>query len=126
MRKEFLGGIGKDEKKAVRAFAGLNSGNALKTKPKGYEADHPNIELLKLKNFTVGRKLPDEEVVDPQGLQRIADIVSCMVPFITYLNNVVMPDDPSSGSDDEEEDAEEAESAISDAEGGNETGGDGD
>ena len=34
LRKEFFGGIGKDEKKAMRAFAALNSGNALKTKPK--------------------------------------------------------------------------------------------
>lgn len=49
----------------------------------GYEADHPNIDLLKLKNFTVGKKLPDEEVVGPRGLQRIADLVSCMVPFVS-------------------------------------------
>ena len=34
MRKEFLGGIGADEKKAVKAFVGMNQENALKTKPK--------------------------------------------------------------------------------------------
>ena len=34
MRKEFLGGIGPDEKKAVKAFVGMNMENALKTKPK--------------------------------------------------------------------------------------------
>ena len=34
MRKEFFGGIGRDEKKAIRAFAGHNSRTALKTKPK--------------------------------------------------------------------------------------------
>ena len=34
MRKEFLGGIGPDEKKAVKAFVGMNTENALKTKPK--------------------------------------------------------------------------------------------
>ncbi len=32
--QEFLGGVGKDEKKAVRAFVSANSENALKTKPK--------------------------------------------------------------------------------------------
>ena len=34
MRKEFFGGIGPDEKKAVKAFVGMNTENALKTKPK--------------------------------------------------------------------------------------------
>ena len=34
MRKEFLGGTSKDEKKAVKAFVEQNKENALKTKPK--------------------------------------------------------------------------------------------
>lgn len=34
LRKEFFGGIPKDEKKAVKAFASQNTENALKTKPK--------------------------------------------------------------------------------------------
>lgn len=34
MRKEFFGGIGNDEKKAVKAFCSQNSEYALKTKPK--------------------------------------------------------------------------------------------
>lgn len=34
MRSQILGGIPNDEKKAVKAFAGQNTENALKTKPK--------------------------------------------------------------------------------------------
>ena len=34
MRKEFFGGISQGEKKAVKAFVGMNTENALKTKPK--------------------------------------------------------------------------------------------
>lgn len=34
MRKHILGGIAKDEKKAMQVFAGQNQDNALKTKPK--------------------------------------------------------------------------------------------
>lgn len=34
MRKHILGGIANDEKKAIKAFAGQNQDNALKTKPK--------------------------------------------------------------------------------------------
>ena len=33
-RKHLFGGIGNDEKKAIKAFASQNSENALKTKPK--------------------------------------------------------------------------------------------
>lgn len=33
-RKEFFGGIRKDEKKVVKAFVNQNAENALKTKPK--------------------------------------------------------------------------------------------
>lgn len=34
IRKNFLNGVGADEKKVVKAFVGQNAGNALKTKPK--------------------------------------------------------------------------------------------
>ncbi|KAF2190490.1 hypothetical protein K469DRAFT_559809 [Zopfia rhizophila CBS 207.26] len=113
IRKAFLGGVPNDEKKAVRAFTN-QSGNretALKKHPKGYDNDHKDIELLRLRNFTIGTKLSDEEVVGAKGLDRIAELIGCMVPFITYLNSVVMPDEESSDSsaeeDEEDEDGEE-------------------
>ncbi|TKA65667.1 hypothetical protein B0A49_04984, partial [Cryomyces minteri] len=81
LRKEFFGGIPDDEKKAVKAFVAQNAENALKTKPKGYDSGHKNIELLRLRNFTVGKKLEDEEVIGSKGLARVAELISCMVPF---------------------------------------------
>lgn len=107
LRKEFFGGIANDEKKAVKAFVNMNTENALKTKPKGYEKDNPNIELLKLRNFTIGKKLRDEEVLGPAGLGRIAELVGILTPFVSYLNSVVMPDEEP--SEDEEEEEEEGE-----------------
>ena len=107
LRKEFFGGIANDEKKAVKAFVNMNTEKALKTKPKGYEKDNPNIELLKLRNFTIGKKLRDEEVLGAGGLGRIAELVGILTPFVSYLNSVVMPDEEP--SEDEEEDGEEEE-----------------
>lgn len=49
----------------------------------GYEANHPNIELLRLKNFTIGKKLKDEEVVGPRCLDRIAGLVGIMASFVS-------------------------------------------
>ncbi|KAG6991421.1 hypothetical protein G7Y79_00052g087610 [Physcia stellaris] len=119
IRKEFLGGVKAKEGDCVAKFAALNKENALKTKPKGYDAENPNIALLKLRNFTIGRKLKDDEVVGQGGLARIADLIGVLVPFITYLNSVVMPDeanDSSSDEDQEDEEDEEDEGAESDVE----------
>ncbi|KAF1997957.1 hypothetical protein P154DRAFT_524496 [Amniculicola lignicola CBS 123094] len=85
IRKAFLGGVSDDKTKAVEAFTNLsmNKSTALKKHPKGYDADHSDIELLRLRNFTLGTKLPDEEVVGAKGLARIAELVACMLPFVS-------------------------------------------
>ncbi|KAF4537511.1 hypothetical protein BFW01_g11327 [Lasiodiplodia theobromae] len=111
IRKEFFDGIPNDEKKAVRAFTKKNAESALKVRPQGYEKDHRDIELLRLRSFTIGKKLDDSAVMGAGGLQRIADLISCMVPFITYLNSVVMPDAPSSDEAEGDESAEEGAAA---------------
>ncbi|KAJ9612056.1 hypothetical protein H2200_003651 [Cladophialophora chaetospira] len=103
MRKQILGVASNDEKKAIKAFADQNKENALKTKPKGYEADNPSIELLRLRNFTLGKRISDEAVVGEQGLQTILDLIGVMIPFVTHLNSVVMPDEEESSSDESED-----------------------
>ena len=105
LRKIFLHGS-KNEKESIKAFTKCNEENILKTKPKGYEADHPEILLLRLRNYTIGKKLKDDEVVGAKGLKNILALIEVLVPFVTYLNSVVMPDDsPSStGSESEAED----------------------
>jgi Conserved hypothetical protein (DUF2461) len=49
----------------------------------GYDADNPNIDLLRLKNFTIGTKLKDEEVAGPGCLDKIAGLVGTMAPFVS-------------------------------------------
>ena len=48
----------------------------------GYDVENPNITLLKLRNFTIGRKLKDEEVLGEGGLGRVADLLGVLVPFV--------------------------------------------
>ncbi|KAG9539432.1 hypothetical protein KCU71_g20139, partial [Aureobasidium melanogenum] len=69
MRAEFLSGSSK--KTAVKSFVKTNAETALKTKPKGYDGGHPDIDLLRLRRFTVGTKLTDAEILDAQVLRRI-------------------------------------------------------
>ncbi|KAF8472665.1 hypothetical protein BDZ91DRAFT_715557 [Kalaharituber pfeilii] len=81
-----------DKQKAVQAFASRNAADALKTAPKGYPRDHPELELLRLRSFTVGLPLTDEAVKSNDFLEHIVDIFTKVEPLITYLNSVVMPD----------------------------------
>ncbi|CBX93066.1 hypothetical protein LEMA_P039670.1 [Plenodomus lingam JN3] len=133
IRKAFLHGVQDDNKKVVKAFTSLpgNQSNALKRNPKDYAHDHKDIELLRLRSFTIGTKLADHEVVGPGGLDRIAELVRLMVPVqpteqqpllqldvlalqspapISYLNGVCMPDDESSTSSADENENAAAES----------------
>ncbi|KAJ4319670.1 hypothetical protein N0V94_003813 [Neodidymelliopsis sp. IMI 364377] len=114
IRKEFLGGTSNNDKKVVKAFIGLtsNASTALKRHPKDYNMDHKDIELLRLRSFTLGKKLSDDEVVGPKGMGRISELISCIEPFITYLNSVVMPDEESSSSSEDDEEDDDGNSAT--------------
>lgn len=98
------------ERAALKAFAASNAENALKTKPKGFVADHRDIELLKLKNFTVMKKVEDELFTREGGQEEVARIVGAMVGFVMHLNRIVMPDlgddDDESGDEEGDEDEE--------------------
>ncbi|CAN9178223.1 unnamed protein product [Alternaria alternata] len=104
IREAFLGGVKDDEKKAVKAFTSKSSLLYLSlyetVLSDGYDHDHKDIELLRLRNFTMGRKLTDDEIVGVGGLERVGELVANMVPFITYLNSIAMPDDDTSDSSD--------------------------
>ncbi|KAI1310597.1 hypothetical protein F5Y03DRAFT_23368 [Xylaria venustula] len=98
--------VGKKEDKILKAFADKNQENALKTKPKGFNPDHRDIHLLKLRNYTVGCQIRDEDLHSDDAQEKIIEVIRAMVPFITFLNNTVMPD-PGMDSDSEEENEEE-------------------
>ncbi|KGO68112.1 Conserved hypothetical protein CHP02453 [Penicillium italicum] len=92
MRREFLKGASDDDDAVVDAFTHHNKESALKTKPKGYEADNKNIKLLRLRSFTIGKPISDDEITGDDAQEKIAALVGVMEPFVTYLNSVVMPD----------------------------------
>ncbi|KAK4868891.1 hypothetical protein LT330_006500 [Penicillium expansum] len=92
MRREFLKGASDDDDAVVDAFTHHNKESALKTKPKGYEADNKNIKLLRLRSFTIGKPISDDELTGDDAQEKIAALVGVMEPFVTYLNSVVMPD----------------------------------
>ena len=68
-----------------RATFGAVGGDRLKRAPTGFSPDHPDIELLKLKDVTFGRPLSDADVQAPGLAAMIADTLSDAVPLLRLL-----------------------------------------
>ncbi|MEQ9302431.1 MAG: DUF2461 domain-containing protein [Marinoscillum sp.] len=64
---------------------GVIRGEKLKTAPKGFPKDHPNIEFLKLKSFTVMNQLSDKEVSSEELAESVLKHFKLMKPFNDYL-----------------------------------------
>ena len=70
-------------------YFGEIQGGALKRAPKGYEPTHPNIELLKHKDYLAIHKLTDREVIEEGFPDRALIVFRAMMPFVQYLNVAV-------------------------------------
>jgi uncharacterized protein (DUF2461 family) len=67
----------------------LESEYKLKTCPKGYDQDHPEIEFLKLKSFTFSHKLTNAELVHSGSVDQIVNGFAKLNPFIAFLRNAI-------------------------------------
>ena len=72
-------------RKYFRSF----EGDRLKKAPQGYSPDHPNIELLKLKYYTVVHTVKDKVVLDPGFPDYATRIFKAMYPLNTYLRTAL-------------------------------------
>ena len=73
-----------DDPDFVQAFGGI-SGDKLTRVPKGYRAEHPEAELLKLKGFVFGRSLSDADAASADLPDRVADTLSLGLPLLRVL-----------------------------------------
>ncbi|KAK4238458.1 hypothetical protein C8A03DRAFT_15072 [Achaetomium macrosporum] len=91
-----------EEEAALKAFAERNREGALKTRPKGFIPEHRDMQLLRLRNFTVGKKVGEDVFTSASGQEDVARVVRAMVGFVTHLNRIVMPDPDDDDDSDEE------------------------
>ncbi|TLD28318.1 hypothetical protein PspLS_03597 [Pyricularia sp. CBS 133598] len=105
LRRTFLPKAKKgDEKSIFKAFAVANANDALKKKPRDYPQDHRYIELLKLRNFTISKKIADDVFTSDDGVDQLMEIFGDMVGYVAHLNSIVMPEDGDDDDDDDEDD----------------------
>jgi uncharacterized protein (TIGR02453 family) len=71
----------------------IEEGKKLSRPPKGYDADNPAIEYLKLKSFTVGKSIPDKALTDPTYFDQIISDFIAIQPLLHFINRGLMSDD---------------------------------
>lgn len=69
----------------VKFFPGWAS-DSLKTAPKGWPKDHPNIELLRLKDYGKMYSPSDKFFFDPSWHKKAADLFSYLKPLVDFIN----------------------------------------
>lgn len=77
-----------NNKEFISTFGRLE-GEKLVRPPKGFPADSPAMEWLKLKSYTVFHSLTDDEVCAPDFISRVVSVFSRMTPLIHFLNYAI-------------------------------------
>lgn len=66
-----------------------SEGTKLSRPPKGYEADNPAIEYIKLKSFVAMAPVTDAELTDKNLVKKITDAFEALQPFIDFVNRAL-------------------------------------
>ena len=75
-----------NQKDFIKYFGQL-SGEKLKTPPRGYSSDNPNIDLLKFKSYLVVNEVSDKTVLSPEYFGHVIKVLKAMKPLNDFLND---------------------------------------
>lgn len=74
----------------TKHFGGLNREESLQRPPKGYAADNPAVEYLKLKSFTASHPLSDAALTKSDLSKQVLNACGGLQPLVAYLNRAVV------------------------------------
>ena len=77
-----------------KQFGSLQQTHVLKRPPKGYRADNPAIEHLKLKSFIGSLALPDHQLVAAPLTKQLLMAYQSLHPLVRYLNRTLTEPGP--------------------------------
>lgn len=77
--------------KMIETFGELR-GDGVKTAPKGFDKDHPAIELLRKKQFILRHDFTDKEVLQSDFAERLDQTFRELRPFFDYMSEVLTTD----------------------------------
>ncbi|TFG75641.1 MAG: DUF2461 domain-containing protein [Flavobacteriales bacterium] len=75
--------------KAFKATWGDLVGDAVKTAPKGFDKNHPNIDLIKRKQFIFVKNFTDREVLAKRFPEQVNQGFKTIRPYFDLMSNVL-------------------------------------
>lgn len=76
-------------KKEFKSVWGELAGDELKTSPKGFDKEDPNIDMIRKKQFIFVKNFTDEEVLSPDFSEKINDAFKAIKPFFDLMSSVL-------------------------------------
>lgn len=73
---------------SFRKYFGEVRGESLKTAPKGFAKDHPDLDLLRLKRVTVWREITDRQAASQDFVRETLATFKAMRPFLAFLQDL--------------------------------------
>lgn len=70
-------------------FGNTLQGDELKTAPRGFDKDHPDIDLLRKKGFIAVRNFTDTEVLSKNFVEEVNQSYLALRPFFDYMSDVL-------------------------------------
>lgn len=86
---EFRGAL---ESPAFKKVWGELKGEGVKTAPKGFIKEHPDIDLIRKKQFLFVRNFSDAQVLQPDFLDRVTESYRAIRPFFDLMSNILTTD----------------------------------
>ncbi|MBW8241485.1 DUF2461 domain-containing protein [Muricauda oceani] len=75
--------------KALKEIWGELRGDELKTAPKGFDKAHPDIDLIRKKQFIFIRNLSDQEVLSPSFLDEVDKSFKAIRPYFDLMSDIL-------------------------------------
>ena len=77
------------ENKEFKEIWGALEGDELKTAPKGFDKEDPNIEFIRKKQFVFRRNFTDKEVLAPDFVERVNESFKAIRPFFDLMSSIL-------------------------------------
>ena len=79
-----------EDKNYKKYFGGkFESFSELKTAPRGFDKEHPNVDLLRKKGFIASRSFSDAEVLAPNFAKEVDQSFKALRPFFNLFSDIL-------------------------------------
>ena len=78
-----------EDKNYQHYFGNTFKGEELKTAPRGFDKEHPDVDLLRKKGFIAVRNFTDEEVLSSNFISEVDNSYKALRPFFNLFSDIL-------------------------------------